>query len=71
MIIQTPANEKLRLIILSAGIPILSISSDALNSAKSLSGITWNSVKPISISATAYIIENLIVSIRRFLLRAP
>ena len=69
--IHIPANAKLRLITLNAGIPISSIWSDASNNFKSTSGINWNSIIPISIIQTAYIIASLMVFVRRFLFCAP
>ncbi len=59
--IHIPANAKLRLITLNAGIPISSIWSEASNNLKSTSGINWNSIIPINIIQTAYIIASLMV----------
>lgn len=69
--IHIPANAKLRLITLNAGIPISSIWSEASNNLKSTSGINWNSIIPINIIQTAYIIASLMVYVRRFLFCAP
>ena len=52
---QKPANRKLRQMILSAGIPIASISLDALNIPRSCAGKIMNNARPRSIMITAEI----------------
>ena len=51
--IQKPANIKLRLMILRAGTPIVSICSEALNIASSLSGKIWKTRSPTIMMDTA------------------
>ena len=68
---QKPANTKLKLIILNAGMPILIMSGDALKNESSCLGKIWNIAIPTAIIVNVYIRLNLIVLTILCLLRAP
>ena len=71
MAIQAPARLKEREMILRAGTPMRSISSEALNIPRSASGNRWKISVPQSMMLTARVIENVSASLMRSLLRAP
>ena len=67
----TAAGKKFKLMILSANVPILIISGEALNNDRNISGKAWNKNVPTAIIASANKMLYRIVPLIRSFFRAP